>query len=412
MSPHILIIGGGISGLCLAHGLRKHGISFHIYEKDSTNDYRAQGYRIRIAGVGTEALQYLLNDETMALFELTCAEMKLGPMSAVDAITGEDIKEAGLGGPPGPRPAAGPPNFEHRAKPHTVDRSVFRQVLLQGLEDHISYGHAFANYELEDDGITAAFTNGKVALGSLLVAADGARSAVKRKYLPNHGVVDTGGRMIYGKTQLTPDVTSVLHPSLMKGMSAIKDFQKLSPLTVIAEPVVFPNHDEMEKAGVMPPVPYLYWVAAARAEVFGWQDGAKPNMSLEEAEKLALDISKYWHPSTRVITERQTHGQTSVLPVYSTTPEIKPWQPNAHITLVGDAIGLMSPAGGQGANTALRDVRTLCQLLVEDGLSKETVSKYETQMRDYTRQAIEQSFMGSARIFGGKPWQECAAARI
>jgi len=404
MSPHVLIVGGGISGLCLAHGLKKHGISFHIYEKDTTNDYRAQGYRIRIAGVGSDALQYLLDDEAMALFELTCAEMKLGPMSAVNAVTGEAIKGAG--------PGAGAPVFEQRSMPHTVDRTVLREVLLRGLEDNISYGHAFTGYELRDDGITVTFTNGTVATGSLLIGADGARSAVKKQYLPTHGIVDTGGRMIYGKTQLTPDVASVLATSLTKGMSAIKDLEKPSPLMVIAEPVIFPHRDKMEAAEVRCPIDYLYWVAAARSEVFGWPDGSKPHLSLEGAEKLALDISEHWHPSTRVITEAQTRGQTSVLPVYSITPEIEPWEPNAHITLVGDSVHLMSPAGGQGANTALRDVHTLCQLLVEQGLSKETVGKYEAQMRDYTRQAIEQSFAGSARIFGGKPWQECEAVKI
>lgn len=213
MAPHVLIIAGGISGLCMAHRLKKYRISFHIYEKDSANDYRAQGYCIRIAGVGSDALQYLLDDDTMSLFELTRAEMKLGPMSAVDAVTGEEIKsDAGPRGGPDLRSDSNPPVFEQRSMPHTVDRTVFREVLLRGLKDHISYNHAFANYASKDGGIIATYSNGKVVEGSLLVGADGARSAVKRKYLPCHGVVDTEGRMIYGKTHLTPDVTSAVNP--------------------------------------------------------------------------------------------------------------------------------------------------------------------------------------------------------
>lgn len=103
MSPHVLIVGGGIGGLALAQGLKKHNISFHIYEKDESNLYRAQGYRIRISGKGTETLRYLLDQQTWALFELTSAETRVGPLEAVDAVTGKDIGSIMAGGP-GPKP--------------------------------------------------------------------------------------------------------------------------------------------------------------------------------------------------------------------------------------------------------------------------------------------------------------------
>ena len=58
--PRILIIGGGIGGLCLAQGLKKAGISFSIFERDSSSLFRAQGYRIRINPTGMNSKIYTL----------------------------------------------------------------------------------------------------------------------------------------------------------------------------------------------------------------------------------------------------------------------------------------------------------------------------------------------------------------
>jgi len=43
---HVIIVGGGIGGLTLAHGLKKNGISCAVYEKDMSRADRLQGYHI------------------------------------------------------------------------------------------------------------------------------------------------------------------------------------------------------------------------------------------------------------------------------------------------------------------------------------------------------------------------------
>jgi AcrR family transcriptional regulator len=48
ITMHVLIIGGGIGGLCLAQGLRRRGVSVAVYERDGTPDARLQGYRLSI----------------------------------------------------------------------------------------------------------------------------------------------------------------------------------------------------------------------------------------------------------------------------------------------------------------------------------------------------------------------------
>jgi 2-polyprenyl-6-methoxyphenol hydroxylase-like FAD-dependent oxidoreductase len=56
-SPRIIVIGGGIGGLCLAQGLRRVGIDVAVYERDTTPAARSQGYRLNIEPVGSRALR-------------------------------------------------------------------------------------------------------------------------------------------------------------------------------------------------------------------------------------------------------------------------------------------------------------------------------------------------------------------
>jgi 2-polyprenyl-6-methoxyphenol hydroxylase-like FAD-dependent oxidoreductase len=67
-----------------------------------------------------------------------------------------------------------------------------------------------------------------------------------------------------------------------------------------------------------------------------------------------------------------------------TSPVLEPW-PATRVTVLGDAIHAMSPAGGSGANTALRDAAELCRALTEAGPGDlaAAVGRYEDRMRDY-----------------------------
>ena len=67
---HVLIIGGGIGGLCLAQGLKKSGISVAVYERDRSVHFRGQGYRITIKKDGSQALRDCLPEN---LFNLCVA---------------------------------------------------------------------------------------------------------------------------------------------------------------------------------------------------------------------------------------------------------------------------------------------------------------------------------------------------
>src|SRR4051794_16490196 len=64
----VLIVGGGIGGLCLAQGLVKAGVRVAVYERDRSPDARLQGYRLNIEPVGSRALYRCLSPSNWRAF--------------------------------------------------------------------------------------------------------------------------------------------------------------------------------------------------------------------------------------------------------------------------------------------------------------------------------------------------------
>ena len=66
----------------------------------------------------------------------------------------------------------------------------------------------------------------------------------------------------------------------------------------------------------------------------------------------------------------------------STPSGVLEWQNEPKVTVIGDAVHSMTPAGGIGASTAVRDSALLGRLLAEAGGYQEGVTAaYEKEMR-------------------------------
>ena len=76
------------------------------------------------------------------------------------------------------------------------------------------------------------------------------------------------------------------------------------------------------------------------------------------------------------------------------------------MTLLGDAAHAMMPAGGSGAACALGDAALLLKLIVEEGVSEETMEKYIDGMWQYSLPAIQQSAMAAQGLLGFKGWDD------
>ncbi|KAE8314429.1 hypothetical protein BDV41DRAFT_533623 [Aspergillus transmontanensis] len=398
MSRPILIIGGGLGGLCLAQALRKHNIPFKLFEKDAEIDYRPQGYRLRISEDGIYALQYALTPEIYTLFEQTCAAgLAFGVQVKPD---GSPVDAAHRIGPP---PIKGP-------KPYTVDRTTFRKVLLTGLKDDVFFGKALDHYTLHDDKVSAHFTDGSVEDGAILVGADGVRSRVRKQLIPGAKVVDTGMRALYGKTPITPEFLERFPEQYQRGMNiAIDDSVPEGQVYLLFEATWFPNADTVSEPKL--PTPYVYWVLGAHSSRLGVPDEKLLSLSNDEAADLAIRITESWSPGLRAVFEMQGKGQASTLRISSAPLDLPVWEVSPRVTLLGDAIHVMSPTGALGLVTALRDSADLARKIVDAGgienVDGGVIVNYESEMREFAKMALGRSWQSGLKTFGLRPVEEC-----
>lgn len=400
MSLPVLIIGAGVGGLCLAQGLKEGNIPFKLFEQDQRHDFRTQGYRLRVSSEGICALRDTLSPELYDLFEETCAETMM---------MGVRIKPDGspLGGTAGgPTGKIGPGVF---LEPHTVDRSTLREVLLMGLDEHVFFGKRFDKYTMTDGETVAFFADGSKESGSLLVGADGVRSRVRKQYIPNSMGIDTGMRIIFGKTPLSDTFLAKFPEAYHRGMSLVTDPDDQSRTSLLFEAISFPHAEKVSKPKL--PDPYVYWVLVTDNSNIPSPEGTPGQLSPGESAELARNITKSWHPDFKMLFEMQDEAQTSTRWMLSALPELVSWEPSPQVTLIGDAIHPMPPTGAMGANTALRDAADLARRLSTVGISqapgRQVIGEYESELRDAARAAIAFSWQGGMKSFNLRPADEC-----
>jgi hypothetical protein len=145
---HVLVVGAGLGGLCLAQGLRRSWVAVTVYERGSGVTARFQGYRIGLAEHGVEALRAILPERWYRLFE-----------ASVGDLAGE--------------------------------RPILDQVL-------------------PDQQVEVVFRDGTTQRADVLVGADGINSSVRPALTPATAVTDTGVRCVIGRTPLTEDFAALV----------------------------------------------------------------------------------------------------------------------------------------------------------------------------------------------------------
>jgi 2-polyprenyl-6-methoxyphenol hydroxylase-like FAD-dependent oxidoreductase len=393
---HVLIAGGGLSGLCLAHGLRRAGHTCEVFERDPDFSRRT-GYMLHMNAYGGDGLRACLPED---LYELYLETSRRTPDRRQSIVLDNRLGELSV------QPHLGPPNEGPR--PHTgVHRRTLRQILLARLGDSLHLSKAAVGYEETDSGVRLQLADGTSADGDVLVGADGIRSAIRRQRLPEVGVIDAGieGIGVFGRSPLTPAVIAGLPPLLLQGVIIVTDraghrlllgaFQPRREIA--AAPATIASDVELE------PVEDYMMVSCSVAEGTmippnrDWTD-ATPAM-LRESMLRALDG---WDPAARGIVERlELESMFSIPFGYLEPPE--PWEPS-RVTLIGDAAHAMLPTLGMGANLSLRDAGLLSERLAAVGRGEQdlvaAIGAYEDQMREVVYPIMRMA-MEHDKHFGG-----------
>jgi 2-polyprenyl-6-methoxyphenol hydroxylase-like FAD-dependent oxidoreductase len=372
MDWDVVISGAGLGGLCAASGLSRAGFRVLVLERDESPLSRQQGYRININIAGDIALRECLPPSHYALYQDT-SHRQLDP--SVDIFT-SDLRP--IFHRAAEVPANGPP-------PAAVDRSTLRSILLDAAPT-VRFGLPVVGAIQDGNEVEVGLGDGTKVTCGLLIAADGASSPLRRKLLPGHDPRPLGTIAIYGKTPL--DIGR--HAWLLCGVLQQRFVGVTDGAgTTLALGAWHPRRTPSEAVSAIVPSPrlpgidpYVMWVLLVPSE--GAPDSAS---SAEQLHRFAVNALEGWDPAaTRFVRDADVRATFRI--ILRTVPSIPDWQ-TRHITFLGDAVHAMSPAGGEGANTAMADAASVVAAFKTNGI--DGIAAYEHDMRQRARMALKRS---------------------
>ncbi|WP_428946091.1 FAD-dependent urate hydroxylase HpxO [Pantoea sp. FN060301] len=309
-----IVIGAGIGGMCTAIALKRVGIDTAVFEAVKT--IRPAGAAISIWPNGVKCLNLL---GLKAPLRALGGDMRT--MAYKTHQTGATLTEFSLD----------PLVADVGERPYPVARAELQAMLLDHYgREQVQFGKRVVRVEQNAQGVTAWFDDGSSDQGDLLIACDGAHSAV-RPY-------------VLGKR------TERRYAGYVNWNGLVEMDASLAPLTQWTTFV-----GEGKRVSLMP-------VAGNRFYFFF--DVPLPAGLAEDRQTLRDDLKRYfsgWAPQVQKLIDKINPETTNRIEIH----DIDPFSQlvKGRVALLGDAAHSTTPDIGQGGCAAMEDAVVLADVL-------------------------------------------------
>jgi salicylate hydroxylase len=348
----VAIIGAGLGGLAVAIALHKQNINAQIYEK---------AQQLRLVGAGLSLFPNGLNTlEAIAPGIVETLKHAGSPTRMVNLRknTGEIIMQ----NPQVLQEKYGQPMLQIRW-------SRLQEILASRLPPEVIHlNYRCIGFEQNDSGIEVCFDNGEKAQVDLLIGADGINSAI-REILIKDGLPRYAGRMSWRA------VIKYKHDLILP-----------NEVTITTSPEGGKIFTLIDVGGG-----YIFWSAGALSA----DDSLSQNAV--DVKSRVLDIFAGWEEPVEAIIKETDANQIVERPIWD-RPPLQKWS-QGRVTLLGDAAHPMTPALGQGANTAFEDAWELRECLMNAPNIETALANYESSRIHRTQVIQARSALQGSRAY-------------
>lgn len=331
-SQNILVIGGGIAGMCAAIELRKRGAHVDLVELDPR--WQVYGAGITLSGPTLRAFaQVGVIDDLLA--EGWCSD-------GLDVLTAD-------GQPIG---VIDTPRLGRADVPGCG--GILRPVLARILREHtlaagtaVRCGTSFQSMEPLEDAVRVTFTDGRVGVYDLVVGADGLYSKVRQQVFPDAPKPAYTGQGSWRAVVPRP-------PTLMRGSMALGRSVKAGINPVSKDEMYLYVTERRESAEHIEPT---LWPATLR------------------------DVLREFGGLVGQIRDGLGEGSRILYRPFFALLQPPPWH-RGRIVMIGDAVHATTPHLASGAGIGIEDAVVLAEALdstsvVEQALQTFTDRRYE-----------------------------------
>ena len=323
----VVIIGGGIGGLCTAIALQQNGFEVRVYEKVK---------KLGEVGAGLT----LWSNAIKALRAIGVADQVINAGSKVTrshirTASGDMLHDARMG----------EMEAQYGEPVVAIHRAALHEILISALKPNtLKLGIGLTKFEQDADKVTVHFDHGKTDSADLLIGADGIHSAVRRQMFPEiqlrysgytawRGVVETENEAALGLT------------SESWGVGARFGIVRVDKSRV-------------------------YWFATCNQPVGEKSTG-------EERKAKLLSLFKDWHDPINYLLD-STPADAILQNDISDIPPFASWT-QGRVTLLGDSAHPTTPNMGQGACMAIESAYVLSRSLKEEADHRSALMRYEAE---------------------------------